>query len=509
LTSNQHAEELQENSRTLTTVTLVLLLLCSLSFALYNSNSAYNSDEVWSVKAASLNYSSEMAMLKADVHPPLYFLILHSWIRLFGTGEQTVRSLSGLFYILSVFAVYGLGKELYGSKTALLCATIYLSSPLAIRSAQFARMYTLLALLSIVSTWLYLQFSVRPRDSNRHLLFYVLVNILGTFTHVAFFFVLFGQIVFHFLFYRRARIKRFVTAILLSVAPYLFIWAPILLGQINTSGEGLAWLKKPSFSSVGILLLLYGGSFWLLVPVLFYLWWRSGFESLRRFSKLEIKSLPAWLLAITILTPLLISQVKPIFNARLAIIGLHLFALTIGALIGRRTNFFLTLELIVLTGIGLFFLNPASAPCDNRITAAYLSQSVNDEDAVIFTSLTRLPIDFYLQRAPTIRRPFEISFPAEIDKHPGYEGRIYDLHRRTSIEREAQELIDKLAQTLPPHKGGRIFLFRGLHPDIDSLLDKSLLKHFELLPTQGLKCGEASPYFNEISVYRRRVGPLE
>jgi uncharacterized membrane protein len=478
-----------------------VLLLCSSLFALYHSNAAYGTDEVWSIKAASLNFSSEVAALKADVHPPLYFQILHWWIHLFGTGERAVRSLSGLFYILSVFAVYGIGRELYGTKTALLCAAVYLSSPLAIISAQFARMYALLSLLSILSTWLYLQFSIKPRDSRLFFALYIAVNILGTFTHIAFFFLLFGQIVFHLLFYRHMRMKRFVLAIVLSLVPYLFLWAPILLSQIANSGEGTAWVKKPGFSMLADLLLQYGGAFWLVVPVLLYVRWRSGFHSLSRFSKLRITSLPVWLLAITVLTPLLISEVKPIFNSRLAIVGLHLFALTIGAFTGRGANYLLPLAVIVLSVIFLTVVHPALAPCNNREMAAYLSQTANDDDVVIFTSLTRLPIDYYLKRTSTTRKLFETSFPAEIDQHPGYEGSIRDPGRRAALEREARSLIDKIATMQSPGRTRRIFFFHGFHPEIDAIVEQQLSERFELLPAQGVKCGGAT-YFKEVSVYR-------
>jgi uncharacterized membrane protein len=502
LNSNHQSQESQEASSNVTRASLVLLLLCSSFFALYNSNTAYTSDEVWSIKTAGLNYSAGMAALKADVHPPLYFQILSAWIRLFGTGERAVRSLSGLFYILSVFAVYGIGRELYGTKTALLCAALYLSSPLAIISAQFARMYTLLSLLSILSTWLYLQFSIKPRDSRLPFALYVAVNILGTFTHVAFFFLLFGQIVFHLIFYRRIRMKRFVLAILLSLLPYLFLWAPILLGQVANSREGIAWVKKPGLSMLADLLLHYGGAFWLVVPVLLYVWWRSGFHSLGRFSKLSITSLPLWLLGITVLTPLLISEVKPIFNSRLAIVGLHLFSLTIGALIGRGTNYFLPLLLILLTVFGIFFHHPASSTCDNQAMATYLSQTANDDDVVIFTSLTRLPIDYYLERAPTTRKLFETSFPTEIDRHPGYEGRINDPGRKEALEREAQELVDKIARMQLPERARRIFFFHGRYPEIDAIVEQQLRARFELLTGQGVQCGEVSSYFKEVSVYR-------
>jgi uncharacterized membrane protein len=500
--SDHHFREEQESSVALSRISVLVLLLCASLFVVYYSNSGYSSDEVWSVKTASLNYTSEMAMLKADVHPPLYYQILFVWVRLFGTGERAVRSLSALFYLLSVYGVYGLGRALYGNQTALLCATLYLSSPLAVLSGQFTRMYALLSLLSVLSTWLYLQFSIKPNDSRLLFVLYIVVNVLGTFTHIAFFFVLFGQIVCHLLFFRHERIKSFMVAVVLSLVPYMLLWAPVLLGQIANSAEGLAWLKKPGLSRVAELLLVYGGAFWLLVPALLFIWWRSGFESFRRFSKLRSSSLPLWLLAITILTPLLISQFKPIFNSRFAIIGLHLFALTIGAVMGRASTYLFCFALIVLNAITLSVVHTASATCDNRAMAVYLAQTSNDGDVVIFTSLTRFPIDFYLQRAQTRRNLFETSFPAEIDNHPGYEGSITDPRRKAGFEREARELVDKIAKMRLSDNGLRIFFLHGFRPELDFLVEERLRERFELLPGLGVQCRGTSSYFKELSVYR-------
>jgi hypothetical protein len=498
LASNHHFQEIQNGSRTANRVSLVLLLLYSSFFAFYNSNTAYTSDEVWSVKTAGVNYRAEMMALKADVHPPLYFLVLHSWVGLFGTGERAVRSLSGLFYILSGFAVFGLGRQLYGTKTALLCAVIYLSSPLGILSAQFARMYSLLSLLSILSTWLYLQFSIKPRDSRLLFALYIGVNVLGTFTHIAFFFLLFGQIVFHFIFFRRVRLKKFALAIILSLIPYFVLWAPILMGQIAISGEGVAWVKQPGLSMLADLLLQFGGAFWLVVPLLMYLRWRTGFKPSGEPGKLVVTSLPFWLLAITLLTPLLISEVKPIFNSRLAIVGLHLFALTIGAFTGRNANYLLPLAVIVLTISFLMIVHPASTSCDNREITAYLSRTANNDDVVIFTSLTRLPIDYYLERSSTKKKLFETSFPADIDHHPGYEGRLSDPSRKAALQSEAQELLDKINRMQFDH----IFFIHGRSPEIDSLVEERLRQQFQLVPALGVKCGEATLYFKEVSVYK-------
>ena len=432
------------------------------------------------------------------MHPPLYFLILHSWLRLFGTGERTVRTLSGLFYSISVLAVFGIARELYGAKTGLLCGVIYLSSPLAILAAQFARMYSLLSLLSVLSTWLYLQFSIKPRDSRLLFALYIAVNVLGTFTHIGFFFLIFGQIVVHLFFYRHVRMRRFVLAIVLSLVPYLVLWAPILLTQITNSAEGAAWVKKPGWSMLSDLLFNYGGAFWLAVPLLLYLRWRGRAETSSESNRTGFRSWPLWLLAITLLSPLLLSEVKPIFNSRLAIVGLHLFALSVGALIGRGANYLLPVAVFALTITFLPIVHPASATCDNREIAAYLSRTAGNDDVVIFTSLTRLPIDYYLARSPTKKNLFETSFPAEIDSHPGYEGRISDPGRKAGLEREAQELIDKIGRM----QFGKIFFIHGRHPEIDAIMEQQLLKRFEFLKGQGVQCAEASPYFKEVSVYR-------
>jgi 4-amino-4-deoxy-L-arabinose transferase-like glycosyltransferase len=416
----------------------------------------------------------------------------------FGKGERAVKCLSGLFYVLSVFAVFGVGRKLYGTKTGVLCAVIYLSSPLAILAAQFARMYSLLSLLSILSTWLYLQFSIKPRSSRLLFALYIIVNVLGTFTHIAFFFLLFAQLVVYLLFYRDVRIKRFMLAYALSLLPYLFLWAPTLLGQIANSGEGVAWVKKPGLSLIGDLLFNYGGAFWLVLPVLVYVRWRNRSHSSGNSGEPGLTTLPLWLLAITLFTPLLISVVKPIFNSRLAIVGVHLFALSIGRFTGRGASYLLPLAVVALTIAFMAVVHPASAPCDNRQMAVYLSETAGDGDVVIFTSLTRLPIDYYLQRAPTRKRMFETSFPIEIDHHPGYEGSIRDPARRVALESEAKSLVEKIGRM----QMSRIFFFHGFHPEIDSIIEQELRKQFELLPGEGVQCGEVSPYFKQVSVYR-------
>lgn len=473
---------------------LILLLICSSFFALYHSNAAYTSDEVWSVN--TVLSGNVISALKADVHPPLYFLLLKVWVSLFGQGERAVKSLSGLFYVLAVLALYCLARELYGDELALLSAVLYACSPLAILSAQFARMYALLSLLSIISTLLYVQFWVKDRTNPWRFAAFLVVNALGTFTHIAFFFTLFGQIVFH-LFYQRTRIKKFVVAICLSGVPYLLIWAPVFLRQLGNSGEGLAWVKKPRLSMLGDLLLLYGGVLWLVVPVLLYVAWR---HRMKLWNEARSQPLPLLLLAFTIFPPLLISIIKPVFNSRLAIVGLHLFALGVTPFFRHMTGkYVLPLALVGLTGAFMVAVHPAAETCDNRSLSTYLVQNTRDNDVVIFTSLTRMPVDYYLGGSGKL---FETSFPAEIDKHPGYEGSITDPSRRAELEVEARELMTKIEAMRSANPALQVFFLHGLHPEVDELLEKELKARLQLLSDAEVHCTNGSPYLKTISVYR-------
>ena len=482
-------------------ISILLLVFCSSFFAFYNSNAAFTSDEVWSVRTAGLDYNGLITALRADVHPPLYFELLHVWVRLFGTGEQTVRSLSGLFYVLAVLALYRLARDIYGDNTALLCAALFACSPLAILSAQFARMYSLLSFLSILSTWLYVRFVLGGRNNFGPTALYVGVNVLGTFTHIAFFFTLFAQIFLYFWWNRRLELKKFMLPIVLSLTPYLILWAPVLVHQIGNSAEGLAWVKKPRLSLVTDLLFLYGGVFWLVLPFVLYMSWRKGF---RLWNELTINTLPPALLALTILPPLLLSIAKPVFNSRLAIVGLHLFALTVVPVFRRTPTLVVPLTLVLLTACFLPFVRPSSETCDNRALAVRLEQTAHERDVAIFTSLTRMPIDYYLQQTDA-KQLFEVSFPAEIDSHPGYEGRIMDPSRRPALQREAEQLVGKIGEMQSTNQGLRVFFFHGSHPEIDSLVETELKKRFEPVPEQEVRCAGGSPYLTTVSVYRGRA----
>ena len=219
----------------------LLLLSLAIPFAAAGALIPLRSDEVWSLWVTGLGFSPMMEVLRADVHPPLYYLLLFVWTGLAGSGEWALRTFSSFFYVSSVLAFYGFSRRFASAATATLCSVLLLASPLALLSAHFSRMYSLLLLLSILSTSTFLK--IRGGDSSRRTMAqFLLVNVCGTLTHIWFFFLLLAQAAVALTMPRRLHRVRFTMAMAVSVLPYGLLWLPALIRQLGKSSETAAWL---------------------------------------------------------------------------------------------------------------------------------------------------------------------------------------------------------------------------------------------------------------------------
>jgi mannosyltransferase len=146
-------------------------------------------DEGISLNLAGRGLSDITRSALADIHPPIYYYLLHFWTRLAGNSEFSARFLSATAGAFAVCLLYQLGRQLF-SRAAGLCAAAFLAvAPVAVYYGQEARMYSLLLALTLLWTLLWLRLLVAaPGDwlgRHRRLgwALYGLLGVICLYTH--------------------------------------------------------------------------------------------------------------------------------------------------------------------------------------------------------------------------------------------------------------------------------------------------------------------------------------
>ena len=138
---------------------LLAIVLIGLFLRLYHvGTQSIWLDEAYSIVLSKMSLSQIMQATGADVHPPLYYFILHYWVALFGASAVAVRLLSVLFGVLTIPMVYLVGRQLFNKEAGLVGALILALSWFNIFYSQEARMYTLMVLLVLLFVYFFWRF---------------------------------------------------------------------------------------------------------------------------------------------------------------------------------------------------------------------------------------------------------------------------------------------------------------------------------------------------------------
>ena len=188
--------------RLLAAVVVLLLLAAALRFHRLGAQSFWN-DEGNSARLSERAIPAILEGTASDIHPPLYYLLLHGWRALLGDSEFALRALSAFAGVATVAAVgalvkrrsrYSAGHYSVGqseNRSHLLNTDYWLPatllaavSPVLVYYGQETRMYALLALLAALSTWTLLAW--RGGAGRRWAVAYVLLAAAGLYTHYFF-----------------------------------------------------------------------------------------------------------------------------------------------------------------------------------------------------------------------------------------------------------------------------------------------------------------------------------
>lgn len=203
-------------------------------------------DEIISVQSASLDFGHIKHVSEWDNNPPFYYYCLSLWIKIFNDSEFTVRFLSVLFSAFSGGMLFSLTNKHFNKTTAIIVSLLYLSSNTIFFYSHEARAYSLVLLLSLISSYLYLNF--KDNSSLKIALLLGLINFLLIYTHYISGIVILFQLLLIVIYSDKKQILYFSYSLMVTLFLVLIRFTKkqfLLILNFNDS-EKTFWLKKSS-----------------------------------------------------------------------------------------------------------------------------------------------------------------------------------------------------------------------------------------------------------------------
>jgi mannosyltransferase len=138
-------------------------------------------DEGISVGIASHPLGDIPGLLRQDGSPPLYYVMLHLWIGVFGSSPTAVHALSLTFFALAVPAAVWAAWTPFGPLAGGLAGALVALDPFTVYYADDARMYTLVLLLGVLATGSFVRAFVLRR--RRHVAAFAVLLAALLYTH--------------------------------------------------------------------------------------------------------------------------------------------------------------------------------------------------------------------------------------------------------------------------------------------------------------------------------------
>jgi len=436
-------------SRWLVPVGLPLLVLVSLFVRSRQLHAGFWIDEGISVGIAHEHWTSIPHLLRQDGSPPLYYMLLAIWVRLFGDSEAATHTLSLVFGLACVPVAYFATRAVFGRTAALAATVIAALDPFLTYYAQETRMYELEALLSLVVAWSYVEGILRGKRAWTPV--FVVATVLLAYSHNWGLFLCVG-LAAATLAFARDRLRLFAIAAG-GVAVLYAPWVPTLLSQARHTGA--PWSTRPSvhdlFLSAGtviggdapyVALVLVGGAALGALVV-----------HQRTQERREIAALLT-VVGVTVVVAFISSQISPAWTARYFAVIFGPVVLLAGQALARARG------LGLATLIALVFLYGGYSVKNDKENARGITAGtrpyLKTGDLIVSTHPEQVPVlRYYL--GPGYR------WATTLGRMP--DPLIFDWRDAVSRLKAAKEqpTIDELLRTVPP--GGTLVVFEPVFRD--------------------------------------------
>lgn len=423
-------------------------------------------------------------MIVDAVHPPLYYLLLRPWLAVAGESEFALRFPSAVAGVLTVAVVYRVGRSWLGRRAGVYAALLLALNPFHVWYSQEARMYALLALLTLLAMMAF-WWALGSR-SRRAWGVFAGVSALAYLTHYFALYIPLVTFVFLVLTFERHHgvLVRWTLAQALAVLP-LVTWL-VALYAVGGGTFGIGWIPSPRpadlLRTLWSFALAYDGHVTYPVVAGLLAWGLLlGLGVCRGRDRGGIRVLLALAVVLPPLVTFLLSLRRPTYVDRFFIGGLPAFVLLTAAGLERLPRPIGWAAGLALAGLGLWGITrfhtaspPVFAKEDWRGAAAYVAAHESGGDALGVRYLQHVvPFQYYYRGAlePAAVTVNQQTTPLE-DVAAGH-GRLWllfraphdDLHHlawSSPFVLERDEVAPGVRDWIADHAPGQVATFPGL-----------------------------------------------
>lgn len=396
-------------------LTVLLVLSGLIAFVIFFSltiftNTSLRLDEAQSLFQTNRDVGGILNLVAQDVHVPGYHILLHYWQVLFGNDIHTARLMSLVFFVATIPAVYLLASYAFNSRSmGLYTALLVAISPFMDWYGSEARMYSMLAFLTVVHQYFFLK--LYREGKSVHWVWYTITAVLGIYTHYFFGFVLLTEVIMYFFLRKefaapKAFIKFLIAGgvVVLSIIPWLWyvvrqgfasntqpaLTEPTSVDLFNTYAQFIFGFQTDALNTMIV-------SLWPLIVLLAFFALQKNRsvpkEAMYFAAAAIIPVIGAFIVSVT---------VKPFFQSRYLIVALPallIFITWVASAYPRRVSIVLKTLLVVIIA-GLFTVQAVSPNTpvkeDYRDAVAHLSKNATSRDVIILSApFTIYPTEYY------------------------------------------------------------------------------------------------------------------
>lgn len=227
-------------------IPIILVILNLILKFIHIDSQSIAGDEPFSIFHAQLGVSSIIEQLKQGNNPPLFEIILHYWIKLFGISAFSVRFLPLLFSTITVLFIYKIGSSFFNLRVAIVSSLLFTFSNYHLFFAHECRVYSLFALLTTLSMYAFLKLQ-QERNSKKHFILFVISTVFLIYSHYFGFWVIFIQLFITLILKqnRKELVKLYFLGLAIIAIAYIPMWATFI-EQFFVSAESGTWLQPPA-----------------------------------------------------------------------------------------------------------------------------------------------------------------------------------------------------------------------------------------------------------------------